>query len=58
VRADYIWRDYHDFYADFTTQDTIDPETGLDRTVIRNEDDFFQRTYHGLATQLSYRFTG
>jgi outer membrane receptor protein involved in Fe transport len=57
VRADYVWRDYHDFYADFTTLGTGQTAEGFDRTVIDNEDDFFQRTYHGLSTQISYRFT-
>jgi outer membrane receptor protein involved in Fe transport len=57
IRADYVYRDYHDFYADFTTLDTGKTPQGLDRTVIQNEDDFYTRTYHGLSTQVSYRFS-
>jgi outer membrane receptor for ferrienterochelin and colicin len=57
VRADYVWRDYHDFYSTFTTLETGKTTEGADRSVIRNEDDFFERTYHGLSTQVAYRLS-
>jgi len=68
-RADFVHREYHDFYAthrDLTTGTVewsgevapgvvIDQEFDLGFTV--NEDDLLSREYDGIHTMLQYRFT-
>ena len=58
VRADYVFREYADFYGDFrdpSTGKVTDP-TGrtYDLTLVKNTD-LANRSYKGLITQASYR---
>jgi outer membrane receptor protein involved in Fe transport len=58
VRADFVYKDFADFYGDFrdlTTGKVTDP-TGrvYDLTIVRNTD-VAKRTYKGLVLQASYR---
>jgi hypothetical protein len=59
IRADYIFRDYRDFYTNQTdlTTGQVSNELGqvFDRTYIVNTNDL-KRRYHGLSTQGTYRF--
>ena len=58
VRADVVYRDYHDFYAQRTDVSTGTVTDKLNRvfdlTLIENSDDL-KRRYAGLSTQASYR---
>jgi outer membrane receptor for ferrienterochelin and colicin len=59
LRADVVYRDYHDFYADFTApgQRVLDSEgRAYDRILVGNEDDILERRYAGVALQGTYRF--
>ena len=59
IRADYVRREYGDFYfqqTDLTTGQSSSPELGdFDLTLLRNDNDVFERVYDGLHTQFSYR---
>ncbi len=61
VRADYVHRDYGDFYferRDLSTGQTSTEELGdFDLGLIVNDDSFLERVYDGLHTQFSYRVT-
>ena len=58
ARADLVSRNWDDFYADFTTQDTgkVTDDFGneYDLTVIRNSN-VYEREYTAVQTQFSYR---
>ena len=60
VRADLIYRDYHDFYATRTDQTTgrVTDKLGrpFDLGLIENTD-ALKRRYAGLSTQATYRFS-
>lgn len=60
-RADYVHRDYADFYAQRTDQETgqVQTPTGStsDLTLIINNDTLYERTYDGVQTQFRYRAT-
>lgn len=60
VRADYIYRNFRDFYVsrtDLTTGSVADPfGRAFDLTLIENSN-VPTRRYHGLSTQGTYRFT-
>src|SRR6185503_8141757 len=59
IRADYVRREYGDFYfqqTDLSTGQSSSPELGdFDLTLLRNDSDVFERVYDGLHTQFSYR---
>jgi outer membrane receptor protein involved in Fe transport len=58
LRVDFVYRDYHDFYADFTTpgQRVQDAEgRSYDRVLVGNEDDLLERRYAGVTMQGTYR---
>ncbi len=61
IRADYVRREYGDFYfqqTDLTTGQSSSPELGeFDLTLLRNDNDVFERVYDGLHTQFSYRLS-
>ena len=58
VRADYVFREYADFYGDFRDSGTgkVTDSTGrvYDLTLVKNTD-LANRSYQGLVTQASYR---
>jgi len=68
VRADYVWREGHDFYMDrkdmSTGQITWSGEVApgvpvtqdFDLTIRENDNSVLSRTYHGLHAQFQYRF--
>jgi outer membrane receptor for ferrienterochelin and colicin len=59
VRADFIYRNYHDFYIDRNApgQRAQDDEgRSYDLTLVGNEDELLKRRYAGLTTQGTYRF--
>ncbi len=59
ARADYVHRDYSDFYAQFTDLATGQVPTvsgPADLTVLKNSNDGIERVYDGLHTQAQYRF--
>jgi Carboxypeptidase regulatory-like domain/TonB dependent receptor len=59
LRADYVRREYDDFYfqqTDLSTGQGSTPELGeFDLTLLRNDNEVFERVYDGLHTQFSYR---
>lgn len=59
VRADFIYRDWRDFYASFLNTGTgrASDEFGnqYDRAIVGNDSDTFERTYTGIQTQFNYR---
>jgi hypothetical protein len=58
VRADFIYRNYHDFYIDRNApgQRAQDAEGRFyDLTLVGNEDELLNRRYAGLTTQGTYR---
>jgi hypothetical protein len=58
LRADYVHREYGDFYAAETIPNrwVESPLTGpLDLTVYQNEDNLLERKYDGLLTRIQYR---
>jgi len=58
IRADFVYRDYGNFYADFTTPGTVarDPEgRAYDLVAIGNDNDLAVRRYAGLSLQATYR---
>lgn len=59
VRADYVRREGHDFYATLTTLATgqVTTPTGgqANRSLVVNDDSLTKRTYDGLHTQFQYR---
>ncbi|MCP3958108.1 MAG: TonB-dependent receptor [bacterium] len=59
VRADYVHREFHDFYfdrIDGTTGQVTDSEgQTFDFKRIGNDDDILERVYDGLLTSFSYR---
>jgi outer membrane receptor for ferrienterochelin and colicin len=61
VRADYVHREYGDFYATYIDQTTgtVSNEIAgtLDLGVLRNENDILVRNYDALMTRFDYRFT-
>jgi len=59
VRADYVHRDFKDFYAQFTDLSTGQVPTAsgpADLTILKNSNDGIERVYDGLHTQAQYRF--
>ena len=59
VRADYVYRKYHDFYGNYVDMSTgvvTDPRTGLkfNMTVVNNTDTV-ERDYNGVSLQFDYR---
>jgi hypothetical protein len=59
VRADVIYRDYHDFYIDRTTAgDRVQDNEGrpYDLVLVGNDDSLLKRRYAGLTMQGTYRF--
>ena len=60
VRADFVLREFGDFYAQETSLRTgrvTLPSGTFDRTVIYNEDDLLTREYTGILTNFRYRAT-
>lgn len=61
VRADYVHRDYLDFYSsriDLSTGTVITPDgEEADLAVLENSSSNLERVYDGLHTQLQYRFS-
>jgi hypothetical protein len=61
IRADYVHREYGDFYAtyiDQTTGTVTHPIAGtLDLGYMRNENELLSRDYDALMTRIDYRFT-
>jgi outer membrane receptor for ferrienterochelin and colicin len=61
ARADYVHRDYEDFYASRTDLSTgrVTTATGspADLSVLENNNEGIERVYDGLHTQLQYRFS-
>jgi hypothetical protein len=61
IRADYVHREAHDFYAqkiDMSTGQVVDEfGTALDFGEIVNDDSLLERTYDGLHTQVAYRIS-
>ena len=61
ARADYVHRDYRDFYSsrlDLSTGQVTTPTGGRsDLTILENSNDGLERVYDGLHTQLQYRFS-
>jgi hypothetical protein len=58
IRADFVYRDYGNFYADFTTPGSVarDPEgRTYDLITIGNDNDLAVRKYAGLSLQGTYR---
>lgn len=60
IRADYVNRDYADFYVTTTNQQTgfvIEPKTGAesDLKIVTNDNKFLSRKYNALQTQAQYR---
>ena len=59
VRADYVHREFHDFYANtiVPNRSATDPLTGLtvDLGLYVNEDDISERTYDALMARFDYR---
>jgi outer membrane receptor for ferrienterochelin and colicin len=59
VRADFIYRDYHDFYIDRNAPGQIAQDAEgrtYDLTLVGNEDELLKRRYTGLTLQGLYRF--
>ena len=59
VRADFIYRDYRAFYADFTTPGRSVQDTegrSYDLVLIGNDDDLAKRQYTGATFQGTYRW--
>ena len=60
-RADYVHRDFGDFYferRDLTTGQTSTEELGdFDLGLVVNDNSILERVYDGVHTQFSYRFT-
>ncbi len=60
VRADYVYRTYHDMYGSYTdtTTGTVTDATGrtYNRTIVKNTPDA-RRWYHALTTAADFRFT-
>ena len=59
-RADLVFREYGDFYAQETSTNTGQvtlPAGTFDKTVIYNENDLLERTYQGLHVNFRYRAT-
>jgi len=61
ARADYVHRDYQDFYSSRTDLSTGQVTTGAgtkaDLGILQNSNDGIERVYDGLHTQAQYRFT-
>jgi hypothetical protein len=58
VRADYVFRDYGNFYADFTAPGSVardDEGRAYDLVTIGNDNDLAVRRYSGLSLQGTYR---
>jgi outer membrane receptor for ferrienterochelin and colicin len=61
ARADVIYRNYRQFYADFTTPGSVAQDAegrSYDLITIANDDDLAFRRYAGLTLQGTYRWTG
>jgi len=59
VRADFVYRDYNDFYAtrvDTTTGRVTDPIAGSFDLALLENTDVVDRKYKGLTVQATYRF--
>ena len=58
VRADVIYREFHDFYIDRTPGGRVLDSEGrpYDPVLVGNEDDLLNRKYAGLTTQGTYRW--
>ena len=68
-RADYVYREGHDFYLDRTDLSTgqiawqgeivpgVEISEDFDLTVRENNDSVYNRTYHGVLTSIQYRFS-
>jgi hypothetical protein len=60
VRADFIYRNWGDFYLDNINMETGQVEyedRSYDFEIIRNDNTLISREYRGLHTQLQYRFS-
>lgn len=61
ARADYVHRDYEDFYSsrvDLSTGTVLTPTgTPADLAVLENNSNGLERVYDGVHTQLQYRFS-
>ena len=69
VRADYIYREGHDFYLDRTDSSTgqitwtgeivpgVEISESFDLTVRENNDSVYDRTYHGVLVSAQYRLS-
>jgi outer membrane receptor protein involved in Fe transport len=60
VRSDFVYRAYHDFYADFTTPGSRAQDKegrSYDLITIANDDDLAKRRYAGWTVQGTYRWT-
>ena len=60
VRADLVWRNWDNFYSSYRNAETgkvTDPITATqyDRSIIRSDNDVYDREYRGVQTQFSYR---
>jgi Carboxypeptidase regulatory-like domain/TonB dependent receptor len=63
VRADFVWRDWENFYTSFrdvSTGKVTDPRTSTqyDLSIIRSNSDVYDRLYSGIQTQFDYRILG
>jgi hypothetical protein len=60
VRADYVHREWGDFYAlraDLSTGRVVTPNGPADLRFVENNNSDYERLYDGLHTQFRYRFT-
>lgn len=57
IRADYVRREYNDFYSDRVDQATGKTPDGFDQAFVVNENDTLSRTYDGLHLAAQYTFT-
>lgn len=61
ARADYVFRNWDDFYVSVVNQSTgkvtDDFGTTYDQAIVRNDSKVYDREYNGVQTQFQYRFT-
>ena len=58
IRADYVFRDYGNFYADYTSPGSVARDSegrSYDLVVIGNDNELAVRRYSGLSLQANYR---
>lgn len=57
IRADYVHREFSDFYADRIDTGTGQTASGADRGIVINEDNQLVREYDGIQMSARYQFT-